>query len=193
MHTAADISLRQVDELITKSADHTDLVHQLERNVDAAEGNPLEVGDLPTGDELAAELERYLRGDRGEGDRNRPRGLIVHGAAGRDARASSEERTCRVACRCVHTMPMSHRHQDGDRRRSRASRSGLFGLVGLAGRGRGGQTRQVHRVEGRTGRDVHYRCTRVGVDSERRPVPRRSAPSPLDVVRSIALTLRLYS
>jgi predicted ATP-grasp superfamily ATP-dependent carboligase len=67
LHAAADISLRQVDELITKSAEHTELVHQLERNVDAAEGNPLEVGDLPTGDELAAELERYLRGDRGEG------------------------------------------------------------------------------------------------------------------------------
>ena len=40
------------------------MVRQLERSVDAAEGNPLDVGTLPTGDELAAELERYLRDER---------------------------------------------------------------------------------------------------------------------------------
>lgn len=67
LHAAADASLRQVDDLIAKSDEHTAMVHQLERSVDAAEGNPLEVSQLPTGDELAAELERYLRGDRGEG------------------------------------------------------------------------------------------------------------------------------
>ena len=38
-----------------------------ERSVDAAEGNPLDVGTLPTGDELAAELERYLRDERSDG------------------------------------------------------------------------------------------------------------------------------
>jgi hypothetical protein len=42
------------------------LVRQLERNVDAAEGNPLDLGQIPTGDELAAELERYLRDDLGD-------------------------------------------------------------------------------------------------------------------------------
>ena len=67
LHTAADVSRSQVDELITKSSEHDSLVHQLERNVDAAEGNPLEVGQIPTGDELAAELERYLRDERNEG------------------------------------------------------------------------------------------------------------------------------
>ena len=67
LHTAADTSLRQVDDLISKSTEHTAMVHQLERSVDTAEGNPLDVGQLPTGDELAAELERYLRDDRGEG------------------------------------------------------------------------------------------------------------------------------
>jgi predicted ATP-grasp superfamily ATP-dependent carboligase len=72
LRTAADIALRQVDEAIAKSKEHTELVGQLERNVDAAEGNPLEVGDLPTGDELAAELERYLRGERGEGAGSEP-------------------------------------------------------------------------------------------------------------------------
>lgn len=64
LHTAADAARRQVDELIAKSEDHGQLVHQLERNVDVAEGNPLDVGQIPTGDELAAELERYLRDER---------------------------------------------------------------------------------------------------------------------------------
>ena len=64
LHTAADASRRQVDELISKSDDHGSLVRQLESNVDAAEGNPLDVGQIPTADELAAELERYLRDDR---------------------------------------------------------------------------------------------------------------------------------
>ena len=67
LHTSADASLRQVDDLIAKSSEHTAMVRQLERSVDAAEGNPLDVGTLPTGEELAAELERYLRGDRGDG------------------------------------------------------------------------------------------------------------------------------
>jgi hypothetical protein len=68
LHTAADASLRQVDDLIAKSDEHTSMVRQLERSVDAAEGNPLDVGTLPTGEELAAELERYLRDEPGDGD-----------------------------------------------------------------------------------------------------------------------------
>ncbi len=67
LHTSADTTLRQVDALIAKSDEHTSMVHQLERNVDAAEGNPLDIGQVPTGDELAAELERYLRDDGGGG------------------------------------------------------------------------------------------------------------------------------
>jgi hypothetical protein len=67
LHTAADSSLQQVDELIAKSTEHTTMVRQLERSVDAAEGTPLDVGQIPTGDELADELERYLRGEQGNG------------------------------------------------------------------------------------------------------------------------------
>jgi hypothetical protein len=67
LHTAADASLRQVDDLISKSTEHTAMVRQLEHSVDTSEGNPLDVGQLPTGDELAAELERYLRDERGDG------------------------------------------------------------------------------------------------------------------------------
>ena len=67
LHKAADASLQQVDDLIAKSGEHTSMVRQLERSVDAAEGNPLDVGTLPTGDELAAELERYLRDEGSDG------------------------------------------------------------------------------------------------------------------------------
>jgi hypothetical protein len=67
LHTSGDVTLRQVDELIAKSQEHIAMVRQLERNVDAAEGNPLEIGQVPTGDELAAELERYLHDQRGNG------------------------------------------------------------------------------------------------------------------------------
>lgn len=70
LHTAADASLRQVDELITKSHEHLELVRQLERNLDATEGNPLDLGQIPTADELGAELERYLRGERSERERD---------------------------------------------------------------------------------------------------------------------------
>jgi hypothetical protein len=74
LHTAADASLRQVDDLISKSSEHTAMVRQLEHSVDTAEGNPLDVGQLPTGDELAAELERYLRDERGDGGDSGPLG-----------------------------------------------------------------------------------------------------------------------
>jgi hypothetical protein len=72
LHTSADSTLRQVDELIAKSDEHISMVRQLERTVDTAEGNPLDIGQVPTGDELAAELERYLRGDRGDGGAPEP-------------------------------------------------------------------------------------------------------------------------
>jgi hypothetical protein len=81
LRTAADASLRQVDELITKSAEHLELVRQLERNLDATEGNPLDLGQIPTADELGAELERYLRGERSEGG-DRGDGLLGPGDIG---------------------------------------------------------------------------------------------------------------
>jgi hypothetical protein len=61
LHAAADVALRKVDELIAKSPEHTAMVRTLERNLDALEGNPLDLPRVPTGDELAEELERYLR------------------------------------------------------------------------------------------------------------------------------------
>jgi hypothetical protein len=67
LHTAADTTLRHIDDLIAKSDEHTSMVRQLEQAVDAAEGNPLDVGRIPTGEELAVELERYLRDERSDG------------------------------------------------------------------------------------------------------------------------------
>lgn len=60
---AADSSRREVDELISSNPEHENMVHSLELSLDAAEGNTLGVDELPTGDELAAEFERYLRGE----------------------------------------------------------------------------------------------------------------------------------
>ena len=61
LHRAADASRRQVDQVIAGNSEHVAMVKKLEESVDASEGNPL--GDLPSGDELAAELEQFLRGE----------------------------------------------------------------------------------------------------------------------------------
>ena len=60
---AADSSRRQVDELIADNAEHVAMVRKLEESIDASEGNALGVDELPSGDEMAAELERFLRGE----------------------------------------------------------------------------------------------------------------------------------
>ena len=63
LHRAADASRRQVDEVIASNSEHVAMVRRLEEAVDASEGNPLGTDTLPSGDELAAELERFLRGE----------------------------------------------------------------------------------------------------------------------------------
>ncbi len=63
LHTAADATNQKVNELILPSEEHREMVSHLEMHLDAAEGNPLDVTELPSGDQLAAELERFLRGD----------------------------------------------------------------------------------------------------------------------------------
>lgn len=61
---AAEEARRKVDELIRQSPEHAAMIHQLEANIDVLEGAPdLTEQDVPSGDEIAAELERYLRGD----------------------------------------------------------------------------------------------------------------------------------
>ena len=63
LHEAAAISLRQIDELISSNPEHASMVRALESTMDATEGNPLGIEQIPSGDELAAELEQFLRGE----------------------------------------------------------------------------------------------------------------------------------
>jgi predicted ATP-grasp superfamily ATP-dependent carboligase len=63
LRAAAAATGQQIDQLIAGSDEHAALVHQLEAQQDREEGmSATSFGDLPSGDELAAELERYLRG-----------------------------------------------------------------------------------------------------------------------------------
>lgn len=64
LREAADAARRQLDELTANSPQHTALVRQLEAQADAEAESPTPGwGELPTGDELAAELEKFLRGE----------------------------------------------------------------------------------------------------------------------------------
>jgi proteasome assembly chaperone (PAC2) family protein len=63
MRAAADSTRREVDELISRNAEHLSMVRKLEESIDASEGNALGVEEVPSGDEIAAELERFLRGE----------------------------------------------------------------------------------------------------------------------------------
>jgi len=66
LHDGAVRARGRIDELIANSDEHKAMVAQLEAQLDReveTEGSGLGAGPLPSGDELAAELERYLRGD----------------------------------------------------------------------------------------------------------------------------------
>jgi proteasome assembly chaperone (PAC2) family protein len=63
LHRAADASRRQVDRAIAANAEHVAMVRELEERIDASEGNPLGVETMPSGDELAADIEQFLRGE----------------------------------------------------------------------------------------------------------------------------------
>ncbi len=63
LRRAADSSRRQVDQLISDNEEHQAMVRKLEESIDASEGNPMGVEEVPSGDEIAAELERFLRGE----------------------------------------------------------------------------------------------------------------------------------
>lgn len=61
LRNAAEGARDQIDELISKNPEHRAMVHRLEEAVDESEGNPFGVDGLPSADELADELERFLR------------------------------------------------------------------------------------------------------------------------------------
>jgi hypothetical protein len=64
LRESAEVGREKVDRLIAQSSEHLDMVRQLEEQEDEIAADPLAgEGDLPSGDELAAELERFLRGE----------------------------------------------------------------------------------------------------------------------------------
>ncbi len=64
LRTAGESSRLQVDELIGANPDHVDMVRRLETAIDSEEGTPMGLDqDLPSGDEIAEELEQFLRGE----------------------------------------------------------------------------------------------------------------------------------
>ena len=72
LHAAASSAEHQIAEVISNSDEHAAMVRQLEEQHDrempsGGEGvgiGTTDFGDLPSGDEIAAELERFLRGEQ---------------------------------------------------------------------------------------------------------------------------------
>jgi proteasome assembly chaperone (PAC2) family protein len=68
LHDAGRKARDQIQELIEASEEHSAMVRRLEEQHDAEVGiSATEFSNLPTGDELAAELEKFLRGEMGRG------------------------------------------------------------------------------------------------------------------------------
>jgi predicted ATP-grasp superfamily ATP-dependent carboligase len=62
----ADATRNRLDELIAQNPEHVAMLHQLETAYEEAETpRSFAAEDLPTGDELVAELEQFLRDQRG--------------------------------------------------------------------------------------------------------------------------------
>jgi hypothetical protein len=66
LRAAADSVLAQIDDVLAASAEHRALVDGLEAAFDDEVASLPDFSDLPSGDELAAELERFLRGEQEE-------------------------------------------------------------------------------------------------------------------------------
>jgi len=66
LDAAAAVAAARIDEMIAASEEHSQMVRQMEAAADAEAAAPplLDFSDLPSGDEIAAELERFLRGEQ---------------------------------------------------------------------------------------------------------------------------------
>ncbi|HEY5104435.1 MAG TPA: PAC2 family protein, partial [Acidimicrobiales bacterium] len=62
LRASADEARQRVDELVTNNPEHSSMIERLEAAADQTEGTSLGE-ELPSGDELAAELEKFLRGE----------------------------------------------------------------------------------------------------------------------------------
>jgi len=90
---AADSSRRQVDQLIADNNEHRAMVRKLEENIDASEGNAMGVDEVPSGDEIAAELEKFLRARSSESNHEDGRGarrMKIDGGIGFDPTGIAE-------------------------------------------------------------------------------------------------------
>jgi proteasome assembly chaperone (PAC2) family protein len=68
LHEAAVALRARVDELVAGNAEHLEMVRALEANHDRELGeDAAPMGPVPSGDELAAEIERFLREQGGRG------------------------------------------------------------------------------------------------------------------------------
>jgi hypothetical protein len=64
LHNAAVSMVSQIDEIVTNNEEYRVLVRQLEAAFDGEASTPVDFSGLPSGDELAAEVERFLRGEQ---------------------------------------------------------------------------------------------------------------------------------
>lgn len=65
LHEASATAMTQINRLISGSSEHSAMVRQLEQQHDdeSHTQTAFDLSNLPSGDEIAAELERFLRGD----------------------------------------------------------------------------------------------------------------------------------
>ncbi len=63
LRATGDRARSQVDALIADNPEHVAMVAKLEEVIDSSEGNAFGLEEVPSPDELAAELERFLRGE----------------------------------------------------------------------------------------------------------------------------------
>ena len=64
LHDAAVSMVSQIDEIVANNEEYRVLVRSLEAAFDGEASTPLDFSGLPSGDELAAEVERFLRGEQ---------------------------------------------------------------------------------------------------------------------------------
>jgi hypothetical protein len=64
LRSAGESSRRQVDEHIGANPEHLEMVRRLEAALDSEEVQSVDLDvEVPSGDEIAAELEQFLRGE----------------------------------------------------------------------------------------------------------------------------------
>lgn len=65
LRQAAEDARSRVNDLVGANPEHASMVAELEATIDEAEGNALDTSVLPTGDDLARDIERFLREEEG--------------------------------------------------------------------------------------------------------------------------------